>query len=300
MNQIKTILVGVDFSDGARAALEHALRIGTANRALMHVLHVIDEGALGELARTLHRPLTQQKAHALASGRAELVRWLEPFGLPETCRTEVATGDPLNVLLARAQELACDLIVVGAQGDNTTSPQAGSVAVRLLRRAPMKVLLVDSTHARPFQAIVACVDFTPTAREVVEQAKRLASLCGARVDFLHVYDPPWHRLRHVLPALSASADLQEQYVHTLERELKDFVGEVPGLNARQVLHESPRHRCGIAAYAQLQDADLVVLATRGLTSAEDEVLSSTAERLVRELPCSVLAVRAPAPSSVAG
>ncbi|MBM4361664.1 MAG: universal stress protein, partial [Deltaproteobacteria bacterium] len=37
-------------------------------------------------------------------------------------------------------------------------------------------------------------------------------------------------------------------------------------------------------------ADLVVLGTRGRTNLRDLFLGSTAERVVRECPCSVLAV----------
>ena len=291
MNRIKNLLVGVDLSDGARAALQHALRIAEQNRAVLHLMHVIDRAAVDELAAALHTSPARQRAGAVTSGRAELVRWLDPFHLPETSRTEVTVGAPVEALLGRAREVAADLVVVGAQGDNVQSPQAGSFAVQILRRSPVKVLLVDSTHTRPFRTIVACVDFTPAAREVVEQVKRLASLRASRVDFLHVYNPPWHRLRHVMPALSVSAELQEQYLRMLERQLEDFVGEMPGVQARRVLHESPAHRSGIANYAKLHDADLIVLATKTQAASDATSGASTAERLVRELPCSVLAVK---------
>lgn len=293
MNQTKTILVGVDFSDGARAALEQALRVATQNHASLHIMHIIDSQALDDLAIASHEPLAALKANALELGRRELVRWLHPFALPENCQTEVTVGVPLDALLERAGQLNANLIVAGAQGENTASPQAGPLAVRLLREAPNKVLLVDSAHTQPFRTIVCCVDFTPSAREAVEQSRRLAALGADRVDFLHVYDPPWHRLRHVIPALSANQDLQQQYLNTLQRQLKDFVGDLGGTSARCVLHEAIRHRSGIATYAQTNNADLVVLATRHLDSPRDERADSTAERLVRELPCSVLGVKPP-------
>lgn len=291
MNQLKNILVGVDFSEGASAALHQALRIAAQNRATLHVVHVIDAAALNELAAAFSEPGVQQRSTALALGREELVRWLQPFDLPETCRTEVTVGDPLETLLVRARELGSDLIVVGAQGDDTESPYAGPLAVRVLRRAPGKVLLVDRAHDRPFQTIVACVDFADSAREVVEQAKRLAALGAKRVDFLHVFEPPWERLRRVLPAQPPPEAAVEQYLGTLRRQLKDFAGDVPDVETRHELHESPRHRSGIAAYARTQDADLIVLATSGRPGEEAGGLASTAERLIRELPCSVLALK---------
>lgn len=126
---------------------------------------------------------------------------------------------------------------------------------------------MDSNHLAPFETIVACVDFTPPSREVVEHAKHFAAQGAGSVDFLHAYDPPWHKLRHVLPALSSSQDLQDQYVSMLERQLKDLGGEISGLTVHQVPHEAPLHQSGIATYARSRDADLIVLALRSQTAS---------------------------------
>jgi magnesium-transporting ATPase (P-type) len=57
------------------------------------------------------------------------------------------------------------------------------------------------------------------------------------------------------------------------------------------LTEAPVHKSGIAAYAKLHDADLIVLATKARPNLAWNLPGSTAERLVRELPCSVLTVK---------
>ena len=46
MNQIKTILVGVDFSECSRCALEQAARLARWNDATLSVIHVVDSSAL--------------------------------------------------------------------------------------------------------------------------------------------------------------------------------------------------------------------------------------------------------------
>lgn len=112
------------------------------------------------------------------------------------------------------------------------------------------------------KSVLVGVDFSDGARAALQQAVRLAAQNRATLHVLHVIDAA---------ALS-------------------------GLAACRVLHEAPLHRSGIAAYAQQQDADLIVLATRSRPRVEAGTLSSTAERLVRELPCSVLVVK-PTPDS---
>jgi len=48
---------------------------------------------------------------------------------------------------------------------------------------------------------------------------------------------------------------------------------------------------GIAAYAKEHRADLLVLGTQGKTNLRYALLGSTAERVLRELPCSALAAK---------
>lgn len=294
MNQIKKILVGVDFSECSRAALLQAARIAAWNGAAVHVLHVIDALAVAELSEALHQPAERQQATAVSLAERELARWLGPAGLPPAARAEAVLGDPLAEILKRAGAIHADLIVVGAQGGNARSPEAGTLALQLLQRAAAKVLLVDIAHTTPFRRIVAGVDFSETAREVVEQARRVAAQDGGRVDFLHVYYGPWHRVRYLMPTPEAMPDFEAQYMGLLRRQLEDFVGDVTGFDAARVLYEASHAGRGIADYARKTRADLLVVGTRGRWNLRDNLLGSTAERLLTALPCSVLAIRPPA------
>lgn len=296
MNRLKSVLVGVDFSECSTTALHQAARLARCNGATLHVLHVVDASAVTGLAKVMKQDVEQQRQQTQTAARRELARWLGRHQLPDGWQSEALVGAPLDTILDRAREVKADLIVLGERGKNTASPQVGLVALRVLRRSPAKVLLVDNGNPAPFETIIACIDFTPSCREVVEQARRLATLNACRVDFLHVYDPPWDRLSDVLPAMSLSEELREQYLGMLETQLADFVGSLAGLNARLMLRESPRYQSGIALHAQLENADLILLATNARRNPCDELLGSTAERLVRELPCSVLVVKPSPPA----
>ncbi|MBE0541819.1 MAG: universal stress protein [Verrucomicrobia bacterium] len=297
MNRLKSVLVGVDFSECSTAALHQAARLAQWNKATLHVLHVVDAPAVAGLAKAMKMDVEQQREMAQTAARRELSRCLGRHTLPDGWQSEAVVGAPLDTILDRAREVKADLIVLGERGSNTASPQVGLVALRVLRRSPVKVLLVDSDTTAPFQRVIACVDFAPSCREVIEQARRLAALNACRVDFLHIYDPPWDRLRYVLPALSLSEELRQQYLNMLDSQLADFVGSLSGLDARLVLRESPRYQSGIALHAQLENADLILLATNARRTPGDELLGSTAERLVRELPCSVLVVKPSPPAN---
>ena len=54
MDQIKTILVGIDFSKCSINAFHQAVRIAQKNGAALHVLHVVETVVVDELAEALY------------------------------------------------------------------------------------------------------------------------------------------------------------------------------------------------------------------------------------------------------
>jgi len=85
-----------------------------------------------------------------------------------------------------------------------------------------------------------------------------------------------------------------QYRHALDQRVREFVGDTAGRPVRYAVVEAARHGHGIAEYARRVGADLVVLGTKGRSNLGYVLLGSTVERLLREIPCSALALRSPA------
>jgi nucleotide-binding universal stress UspA family protein len=112
---------------------------------------------------------------------------------------------------------------------------------------------------------------------------------------VHVHAPP--PLHYRAPTPQASPDYQRQLKAALGSRLESFVqarnktAKVP-VTCSLVEHTS--HGQGLVDYAQQHAIDLVVLGTLGRTNLRYALLGSTAERVVRDTPCSVLAVPPPA------
>jgi len=293
MNRLKSILVGVDFSECSKAALQQAARMAKWNGATLHVLHVIESMVVTELAEALKVPVEQQRQTVLTGARHELTRWLGNTDSLGMFKTDIVIGIPLDEILKRTREVAADLVVLGAQGASGLKRGAGMLATKVLRKAPAKVLLVAGTQMHPFKTVVAGVDFSTTAREVVEQAERVATQDKSRVHFLHVYYGPWHRLHYRMETPEVSPDFQKQYTDMLRRQLNEFVGHRAGVEGECILHDASSYGHGLAEYAGKVSADLIILGNKGRTNLRYVLLGSTAERLLTELPCSVLCVRAP-------
>ncbi|WP_395748479.1 universal stress protein [Prosthecobacter sp.] len=299
MNSLKTILVAVDFSPGSRAALDQASRIARLQGSKLHVLHVVNSAAVATLADARESGYEKQAATAAEGARSALTAWISHSQIPDDTEAIIAVGTPLHEILHHVRTLQADLLVAGIAGAGLTPAGAGSVSAKLARKSPSRVLLVRSDHAHPFHKVVACVDYSDTAREVVAAARRIAVKDSASVDFLHVWQEPLFVSPYSdtlvgigYPTVVFTPAERQAYVEGLRRELHEFVKDASqGIQASEVLQEAPNSGNGIAAHAEEVRADLVIVGGKGRTNLRYVLMGSTAERLLTRLPCSVLVVK---------
>jgi len=138
MNLPRTILVPTDFSASADHAWQVACQLARATGARLILLHVIPPEIAGYQAVLQGLPVTeyrQQAEHALDKYHAD--------GLPLEKRLE--EGEPAETILQVAKETAADCIVIGSHGHGAlTRMLLGSVAEKVVRKAPAMVLIVKS------------------------------------------------------------------------------------------------------------------------------------------------------------
>ncbi len=143
-SNIRTILFPTDFSESARSALGLAFALARDCQARLIVLHVASPPAFvsyGEFEKALQES---------SPYRHELEEHLRDHQTPD-CRAEfvLKEGDPGSEIIHLAEELACDLIVMGTHGRSGLDRLLlGSVAGKVLRRAPCPVLTVKTPLAR--------------------------------------------------------------------------------------------------------------------------------------------------------
>lgn len=301
MDQLSSIVVGIDFTRCCVAALREAVRISKWNQATLRPMHVIDSVVAMELDEAL--------APSMGPVRDQLISDAQAYWPTFAAQVDGAAELPLEVridarvrgLLGYLQEVKTDLLVLGARSDDKPDVGVGTVATACVRHATAPVLLVRERQDKPFSTVVACVDFSQTAVLALDQAVRVAEQDGASLHVLHAFEPPWRQLHYRAPTPEAAPHFQKQYRDGLERRLHAFAGllgrDLSKVNAKVVVYEYSGHRSAIVEYAREAGADLIVLGTRGRTNLRDVLLGSTAEKVLRESACSVLAVRPDATAS---
>jgi universal stress protein A len=142
MKPLKSILVPIDFSACAIAALDFAVGLAARLDARIHVMNVVGVQTLGAEYGV---PVTAEMAdRVLESNEQELVELiaarsqLAAFGPPV-----LEVGDPRTQIEEQARALGADLIVMGTHGRRGVKRLVlGSVAESVLRAAPCPVLVV--------------------------------------------------------------------------------------------------------------------------------------------------------------
>jgi nucleotide-binding universal stress UspA family protein len=147
--RIRRILAPTDFSPLSLEAVEYAAQVATELRAELAILYVEDTSyALPEqLAASEAVARVMKEAHRAAQHQlARLGERLHKAGL--RVHTLILQGPAASRIVEAATKLRADWVVVGTHG-RTGAPRAflGSVAERIVQRAPCPVLVLPSARA---------------------------------------------------------------------------------------------------------------------------------------------------------
>ncbi len=146
------ILVPVDGSEGARHALDEALKLAKLSGAQVQAVHVLEHPTqVVDVAAGFaeQAPIRDTSSEIATTVLAEAREQIAPFGVLGTVRAIDAYGESLPAVLARAiDEFDADLVVMYSHGRRGIRRLfAGSVAESLLHDTTVPVLLLrDGDH----------------------------------------------------------------------------------------------------------------------------------------------------------
>ncbi|RBP46469.1 nucleotide-binding universal stress UspA family protein [Roseimicrobium gellanilyticum] len=292
MNAASQILVGIDFSPSSRNALLTTLRLAKARKAKVTALHVMDPDLAGAIKAAHGFSETSLHAFMIERLRAFLDA---PDAAVEHLTFEFDIGPDFVTLIHWCNKLKAELLVLGSRGRTHTTHQIGAIAARCARQAPADVLLVREDTKHPFRHIVACVDFSETSAKAVRHAAEVADIEGGNLDCLFINQTALAMsldYAGYLPAVEIpDTTSTEHWKGELERFREPLIPAPVAPRAKGVVLERVNVRDAIYEHINTTGADLVVLGTRGVTNLRTLVMGTTAERIITNSPCSVLAVK---------
>ncbi len=150
--QFKTIICPIDFSQPSEIALAQAAAIATQSEAALQLLFVVQPmpvSAFGD--GMLFNELNALPDQSAQTAQALLAKMRDKHCAAIAARTSlhVVVGVPFVEIVRFAREAAADLIVMGSHGrTGIEHMMLGSVAERVVRKAPCSVLVVRDANRR--------------------------------------------------------------------------------------------------------------------------------------------------------
>src|SRR5918998_275242 len=289
---LRNILLATDDSQNAEVALQAAADISEKSGAALHLVHVWT-AAMPQAYPALHfddysrvleeqagKTLRQQAWKARAAGGRALWVYLRE-------------GEPVEEIVALAEELDADLVVVGSRGAGWMKRLVtGSVSEGVVHRSSCPVLVVGGGGAVwPINRVVVGDDGSRSAQRAGELAAELADLFGAEVVLVRAYEIP------PAPVRGWSAEDRRELDAARLRDLRALEGRAERLGTMtrgrpQTKLAESKTASAMASVAQEGEAErtLFAVGSRGLGAPKRALFGSVSTKVLRAVDGPVLVV----------
>lgn len=293
MSDLKSIVSATDLSVPARCAAERAALLAHEHRSDLTLLHIMPQGPIDDLRRWLGVALGQRiedEARRDMEALADALRATHQV----TAQTRLEQGGVLDALDRVADELAADLIVLGARGAGVLRRFVlGATAERLLRRTQRPLLVVRQPAREPYHRALLALDFSPWSAAVVALARRVAP--RARPVLFTAVQVPFEEKLHFAGVDPVHVEqYREQARASAAQQLQQLANQAqlpPGTWEPCIVDGDASMK--LMEQEKALDCDLVVVGKHGQSAAEDLLLGSVTNHLLAEGRSDVLVATLP-------
>lgn len=300
MKRFKKILVGVDLSWGDCAvadrlsepnaeAVRHALWLAQLNSASIDFFFSLDLSVRAQQLISECGPDERTILDDAKDRLAELVAEAQQLGVKAD--SQVVIGKSWLVLIQQVLRKQHDLVLVGTRHLSAAKGHfVGSTGIKLLRKCPCAVWVTQPMAHEELDSILVAHDLRPVGDLAMELGCSLANLRNAHLHVVHAAEHP--DIEYLLPA-NESAERRRAYRSDAEERIQSQIDEAD-LKLPAGVHctiEPPD--LAIMNCIERHEIDLLVMGTLGRAGISGFITGNTAERLLPQIPCSLLAVKPP-------
>ncbi len=295
MKHFKNILFVNEPSSQSKSAALRAADLATKNNAKLTICD-----ASKELSRSL--PQLKKALEKIRKEQAES-QFEEGVLAKLKAKTKNLIGTPFIVIIKEVIKGKHDLVIKTAEKSSSLfGGLFGETDLHLMRKCPSAVWIVKPSRKKTYSKIVAAVDPDPEIpshaalnKDILDMAIALAEKDNAELDIVH----SWHiegeeLLRSTRATLSSKEvdamvrDAEKTHHRYMDELLLNFdFGKVK--HKVHMLKGVPGKT--IPDYVNKHSADVIVMGTLARTGIEGFFIGNTAEKILRNVDCSVLTVK---------
>jgi universal stress protein E len=306
MQRFRNTLVGVDLSSGdrlattelgapTREAIERATWLAEQTQAELTFFSAIEISAQAEeLLRKDANALSETVESAASEVLAELVDNAAKRGV--AARDKFVFGRDWFEIVRQVLRDRHDLVVIGTR--DLSGPQRllfGSTGMKLLRKCPCPVWITKPGPVPDVANVLVTSDLSDVSQEALQIVVSGGQLREMKIHLLHACDDQFDRRLRLSGMLDERVEqhraaTRAQAEEELHRQLAqtDYRTLTYGVQVHVV--DGPPDVAILNAITEYE-VDLLVMGTIGRAGIPGMLIGNTAERLLPQVPCSLLAVK---------
>lgn len=309
MKRFSNILFIADLTVDDAGPFDQAINLAKNNQAKLTVVAIVD-GL--DLAPVVTPGITSELLEAMVDEKREHLRALVQSKsiAGSAIEIKVLVGKAFVEIIREVLRYKRDLIITTAEKSRGIgSKLIGGTQLKLLRKCPCPVWLIKSTQQQGFREIVVALDYDPDNpeleplnRQILEMATALSLADFSELHIVHAWHLPHENVLRGgrMGNTEAEVDaLLEEEENIRRRWLTDLIEQccaVYGKDAASYLKPQLRlikgnARTIVPEYAQELGAELVVMGTVGRAGISGFLIGNTAEAILDQIDCSVLAIK---------
>jgi nucleotide-binding universal stress UspA family protein len=274
------VLFATDFSPNAKSSLKSSEHCRAAFHANTHLINVIESFWKGWLTSGLNEKEAVQR----------LESWQKEFLKEEDkSKLHVEQGNLSETILSKAKEINADLIMLGSKNiDNKGSRYKSGVTLEAVVRSASQPVLVCKGPIK--KKILCAIDISEHSTTTLNWGIDLARTLSCDLTIISVLPKV-----NFNPLGMSDAEIkkhedefEKQQIAKAEAFLATF--DFTGITVdKQYPWGTPSNV--ILDTAEDNNYDLIVIGARGHSRLNQVLIGSTAEKVLRHTPCSLLVVR---------
>jgi len=317
MQQFKNILCVMELGEASKPALDRAVTLAEDNQATLTVVDVIPRVPVG-FAMQDGGPIAHDiQADMEREHKAWTMTVLEPIRNRLDIKYELLTGTVFLEVIRAVLRNGHDLVIKSPESPGWLDRFFAGDDMNLLRKCPCPVWMVKPETGKHYQRILAAVDmddnYPPSELQtrqslndrVMEIAGALAVSEFAELHVVHAWEafaesdmrhgfltsvPPENVDTYVAQVREHRAQRLDELIHTLGTKLGSEAMEY----LKPKLHlPNGSAREQIPALAKRLHVDCIVMGTVARTGIQGFIMGNTAETILAQIDCSVLAIKPP-------
>lgn len=311
MKRFKNILLVINDKVENEIAIQRAVNLSIHNQARLTVIQVLEE--FHNINLFFERDNTTDILEAHCKEKQEnLHARLEPYRQDIEMDFMINRGKPFYEIIRSVLKHNFDLVIKTCdQHGSLKTMLFGTTDMHLLRKCPCPVWLIKPQEKIRCQRILAAIDIQPSVdteemdalnQQIMEMATSLTISESAELYIVHAWmvfgedmlQSPYSD--YLEEEVDAWVQDQKKEIKARLNEFKVKLNQVPGKKGSDYFHPEVYFLEGdaceiIPRIAEEKKVDLVIMGTIARTGLPGFFMGNTAESILNQLNCSVLAIK---------